>query len=190
MKKTLSIILALVMVFALCACGSKPKASTATDTGKAAASGSDVGATYVMLKDPISTEQYGIAFKKGNTALAKTVKEQLDAMWTDGTFKKIAETWGQGLPDMLCYDEAKVVTPAGSEEIAADASRKTLTLGFDAEYPLTAIRTTKETTSASTSTLPKKFASGLAGSSSSSPSIGIPRIWSSTPEISTSSGMA
>lgn len=129
-------------------------------------------------------------FQKGNTALAKTVKEQLDAMWTDGTFKKIAETWGQGLPDMLCYDEAKVVTPAGSEEIAADASRKTLTLGFDAEYPLTAIRTTKETTSASTSTLPKKFASGLAGSSSSSPSIGIPRIWSSTPEISTSSGMA
>lgn len=135
MKKILSIILALVMVFALCACGSKPKAATATDTGKAAASGTNVGPTYVMLKDPISTEQYGIAFKKGSTALANTVKEQLDAMWTDGTFKKIADTWGQGLPDMLCYDEAKVITPDGSKEIAADASRKTLTLGFDANYP-------------------------------------------------------
>ncbi len=135
MKKILSIVLALVMVFALCACGSKTDATTATDTGSSTASGTDVGPTYVMLDEPISTEQYGIAFKKGNTALANTVKEQLDAMWKDGTFQKIADTWGQGLPDMLCYDQAKVATPAGAEELPADASRKTFTLGFDAEYP-------------------------------------------------------
>jgi len=135
MKKILSIVLALTMVLALCACGKKTTPATATDAGTAAASGTNVGATYVMLKDPISTEQYGIAFKKGSTALANTVKEQLDAMWADGTFQKIADNWGQGLPDMLCYDEAKVATPAGSQEIAADSSRKTLTLGFDANYP-------------------------------------------------------
>jgi ABC-type amino acid transport substrate-binding protein len=135
MKKIISVALALMMVLSLCACGSKTAESTATDTGTAAASGTEVGATYVMLKDPVSTEQYGIAFKKGATELATKVKEQLDAMWSDGTFKKIADTWGQGLPDMLCYDEAKVVTPSGAAEIKDDASRKTLTLGFDAEYP-------------------------------------------------------
>lgn len=134
MKKTICAALAMVMLAALCACGGTAK-TTATDTGTAAASGTNVGATYVMLKDPVSTEQYGIAFKKGATELATKVKEQLDAMWKDGTFKKIADTWGQGLPEMLCYDEAKVATPSGSTEIKDDSARKTLTLGFDAEYP-------------------------------------------------------
>ena len=132
MTKVISLALALVMCLALCACGSK-NAATGTDTGSAAATGTDAD-KYVVLDTPISTEQYGIAFKKGSTALANTVKEQLDAMWADGTFQKIADNWGQGLPDMLCYDEAKVATPAGSKEIAADSSRKTLTLGFDANY--------------------------------------------------------
>ena len=134
MKKFAAIILAVMMVLTLCACGSKTAATT-TDTGSAPASGTDTAAKYTMLKDPISTEQYGIAFKKGSTELATKVKEQLDAMWKDGTFQKIADTWGQGLPDMLCYDEAKVATPAGSTEIKDDSARKTLTLGFDAEYP-------------------------------------------------------
>lgn len=133
MKKLISIILALVMVLALCACGSK-NAATGTDTGSAAASGTDAD-KYVVLDTPISTEQYGIAFKKGATELATAVKEQLDAMWADGTFKKIAETWQNGLPDMLCYQDAKVSTPDGAEAIPMDTTKKTLTLGFDANYP-------------------------------------------------------
>ncbi len=61
---------------------------------------------FVMLDEPLSTEQYGIAFEKGNTVLANTVKEKLDEMYKDGTFAKITETWG--LSDMSCYDQAAV----------------------------------------------------------------------------------
>lgn len=61
---------------------------------------------FVMLDEPLSTEQYGIAFKKGNTELANTIKATLDEMYRDGTFAKITETWG--LTDMSCYDQASV----------------------------------------------------------------------------------
>ncbi|WP_312280836.1 amino acid ABC transporter substrate-binding protein [Oscillibacter sp.] len=65
---------------------------------------------FVMLEKPLSTEQYGIGFKKGNTELADQVKDTLDAMWADGTFQKIAATAATTydapeLADMLCYGE-------------------------------------------------------------------------------------
>lgn len=63
---------------------------------------------FVMLEKPLSTEQYGIGFKKGNTELADQVKDTLDAMWADGTFQKIATAAATTydapeLADMLCY---------------------------------------------------------------------------------------
>lgn len=63
---------------------------------------------FVMLEEPLSTEQYGIGFKKGNTELADQVKATLDAMWADGTFQKIAASAAEKydapeLADMLCY---------------------------------------------------------------------------------------
>ncbi len=63
---------------------------------------------FVMLEKPLSTEQYGIGFKKGNTELADQVKATLDAMWADGTFQKIAAAAAATydapeLADMLCY---------------------------------------------------------------------------------------
>ena len=64
------------------------------------------GAKFVMLDEPLSTEQYGIAFKKGNTELANTIKATLDEMLKDGTFAKITETWD--LTDMSCYEQATV----------------------------------------------------------------------------------
>ena len=133
-KKLWALLLALVMALSLAACGSSGSGS-ASSSGSAAASGaaSSGKAKFMMLNEPLSTEQYGIAFKKGNTALANTVKGVLDKMYADGTFQKINETWS--LSDMSCYDQATVTTPAGSEEIADDTGRKTLTLGFDAEYP-------------------------------------------------------
>ncbi|WP_293007584.1 MULTISPECIES: amino acid ABC transporter substrate-binding protein [unclassified Oscillibacter] len=65
---------------------------------------------FVMLEKPLSTEQYGIGFKKGNTELADQVKDTLDDMWADGTFQKIATTAATTydapeLADMLCYGE-------------------------------------------------------------------------------------
>ena len=133
-KKLWALLLALVMALSLAACGNSGT-SSASGSGSAAASASASSgkAKFVMLDEPLSTEQYGIAFKKGNTALANTVKGALDKMYADGTFQKITETWG--LSDMSCYDQAAVATPAGSEEIPDDTGRKSLTLGFDAEYP-------------------------------------------------------
>ena len=63
---------------------------------------------FVMLEKPLSTEQYGIGFKKGNTELADQVKATLDEMWADGTFTKIATAAAENydapeLADMICY---------------------------------------------------------------------------------------
>ncbi|MDN0032304.1 amino acid ABC transporter substrate-binding protein [Oscillibacter ruminantium] len=65
---------------------------------------------FVMLEKPLSTEQYGIGFKKGNTELADQVKATLDEMWADGTFTKIATAAAKNydapeLAGMICYGE-------------------------------------------------------------------------------------
>lgn len=65
---------------------------------------------FVMLEKPLSTEQYGIGFKKDNTELADQVKATLDEMWADGTFTKIATAAAENydapeLAGMICYGE-------------------------------------------------------------------------------------
>ena len=52
------------------------------------------GDEYVMLEEPIITEQYGVGFYKGNEELRDQVQETLDEMEADGTLAKIAEKWG------------------------------------------------------------------------------------------------
>ncbi len=49
---------------------------------------------YIILEDePISTEEYGIGFKKGNTALRDAVDVTLVEMAADKTLKSISEKW-------------------------------------------------------------------------------------------------
>lgn len=55
---------------------------------------------FMILSEELSTEQYGIGFKKGNTALKDAVQETLKEMVKDGTFKTIAEKWDQ--QDVIC----------------------------------------------------------------------------------------
>lgn len=55
---------------------------------------------FTILSEELSTEQYGIGFKKGNTALKDAVQETLKEMVKDGTFKTIAEKWDQ--QDVIC----------------------------------------------------------------------------------------
>lgn len=50
---------------------------------------------FVIMEEPISSEQYGIGFKLGNEALRDQVQATLDEMMADGTFAQIAEKWGQ-----------------------------------------------------------------------------------------------
>ena len=57
---------------------------------------------FRILEEPISTEQYAIAFKLGNEALRDKVQETYDEMLADGTVMKIAEKYADdNLPDML-----------------------------------------------------------------------------------------
>ena len=51
------------------------------------------GDSFVILDDVLAAEQYGVGFKKGNTALRDAVQKSLNEMADDGTFTKIAEKW-------------------------------------------------------------------------------------------------
>ena len=58
---------------------------------------------YMILEEVISSEQYGIGFKKGHTELRDKVQATLDEMAEDGTIAKIAEKYADfGVPGALC----------------------------------------------------------------------------------------
>lgn len=55
---------------------------------------------FRMLDENVSSEQYGVGFKFGNTELRDKIQDTLNAMLVDGTFDKIAEKWE--LSDYTC----------------------------------------------------------------------------------------
>ena len=55
---------------------------------------------FDMLDERLSSEEYGVGFKKGNTELRDTVQTTLLGMLYDGTFEKIAKKWE--LTDSMC----------------------------------------------------------------------------------------
>ena len=85
------------------------------------------GDKFMMLEDRLSSEEYGIGFKKGNTELRDKVQATLLDMLADGTFDEIAEKWG--LEESICLTADDEV----QEETAADDN--TFVVGFDAEFP-------------------------------------------------------
>ena len=57
---------------------------------------------FVILDEQLSTEQYAVGFKLGNTALRDQVQATLDEMFADGTVDAIAEKYADfGVPDSL-----------------------------------------------------------------------------------------
>lgn len=78
----------------------------AVDIGVAQYQLSSRGDLFRMLEEPLSTEQYGIGFKKGNEALRDAVQATLFEMYQDGTFDKIAANYADfNLPDMVCLGD-------------------------------------------------------------------------------------
>ena len=65
------------------------------------------GGKFVMLAEPVSSEQYGIGFLKGNTELRDEVQETLLLMLDDGTFARIAADWK--LSDSVCLSRSDTV---------------------------------------------------------------------------------
>ena len=51
---------------------------------------------YVILDETLSSEEYGIGFKKGNEELRDKVQGALDEMAADGTMAEISEKWFGG----------------------------------------------------------------------------------------------
>lgn len=61
---------------------------------------------FIQLEEKLSSEQYAIGFKKGNTKLRDEVEKVLTEMYKDGTFMKIAENYSDfALKDMVCLGE-------------------------------------------------------------------------------------
>lgn len=57
---------------------------------------------YKMLDEEISSEQYGVGFKKGNDQLKDQVQKTLDEMFEDGTVEKLAQKYDTyGVPGAL-----------------------------------------------------------------------------------------
>ena len=73
---------------------------------------------YRMLDEQVSSEQYGIGFKKGNYELRDQVQKTLNEMEEDGTFDQIAEKWG--LTDSVCL--ADTMTMDFADEKAASSA--------------------------------------------------------------------
>ncbi len=57
---------------------------------------------FVILNETISSEQYGVGFKLGDTQLKDQVQKTLDEMFADGTVTKIAQNYTEyGVPGSL-----------------------------------------------------------------------------------------
>ena len=64
-------------------------------------SGNNTG-KFIILNETISSEQYGVGFKLGNTQLRDQVQATLDEMVADGTVARIAENYTEyGVPGSL-----------------------------------------------------------------------------------------
>lgn len=67
--------------------------AVAADLGVATYQIAANGGDYVILGEPISSEQYAVGFLKGNTALRDAVNAELLAMAADGTMMEIAQNY-------------------------------------------------------------------------------------------------
>ena len=78
----------------------------AVDIGVAQYQLASRGDTFRKLDEPLSTEQYGIGFKKGNEELRDEVQNTLFEMYKDGTFDQIAAKYADyNLPAMVCLGD-------------------------------------------------------------------------------------
>ena len=93
--------------------------------------------TFRMLETSVSSEQYGIGFKKGNVKLRDAVQETLDAMLADGKFDEIAKKWDDyGISEMVCLGKTGTDSAYNlSVDESSIKDKKEFTLGFDAEFP-------------------------------------------------------
>ena len=118
MKKILALALALIMVFALCACGQ---------------SAAPAAVTYGFLDETLGVESYAIGFRIGDTELAETVSGAVQALVLNGTFDEIGQKYPD-IKDYLCLKADDIDASALPAEGSGDSSF-TFKHGFDLDYP-------------------------------------------------------
>ena len=79
---------------------------------------------YKILDETLNSEQYAVAFKKGNEELADIIDKDLMTLLEDGTFDELAEKYE--LTDMVCLAES-VGGAEGETEAAAEAAEEAVT---------------------------------------------------------------
>ena len=72
------------------------------------------GETFRILETRVSTEQYAVGFKLGNTKLRDQVQDTLKEMVEDGTFMEISKKWD--LEDCVCLGEQLGITEESTGE--------------------------------------------------------------------------
>lgn len=90
----------------------------AMDIGVASYQLSKKNGEFVMLEERLSSEEYGIGFKSGNTELRDKVQATLLEMLYDGTYEHIAEQWG--LEESICLSFEDSTYPDGGQVIQID----------------------------------------------------------------------
>ena len=110
MKKLIALALVLVMAFAFGSCGKKQEAN------------------LVILDESLAPEEYGIAFRSGDTDLCYAVEAALNELKKDGTVAEISEKW---------FGEDKTTFESDADIANVDASilPNPFKLGLDDSFP-------------------------------------------------------
>ena len=119
MKKYIALLLAVLTVFALCACGSAP-----ADEGDAGSDDAAAGPVQLKILDAeYVTEDYAIAVAKENEDLLNKIDDALVKLIDDGTVAQVTSYYISGEGEL----------PAFQQDVAADA--EVLTMGTNAAFP-------------------------------------------------------
>ena len=158
MKKSIAMMLALVMGASLAACGGESSSTTtaapaATEAAKAEetkaeetkaeetkaeettaeAKAEAADAPFIFLDEELGVESYAIGFRMDDQELADTVSGAVKAMVKDGTYEKIGEKYPD-IKDYLCL-KAEDIDPAEIPEKGSGDPGFTFKHGFDLDYP-------------------------------------------------------
>lgn len=93
--------------------------------------------SYVLLEENFGKEQYGIAFRKGDNALALEVDRLLAEMEDDGSAAKVCDQWFGS--DVILknqeYLDPSIVDNAADGSLQYVLDKGTLVMGLDASFP-------------------------------------------------------
>ena len=112
MKKTLSVLLALLMTLSLVACGEKK--------------GND---KLVIIDENLGAEEYGIAFRSDDQETCDAIEAAVQQVVASGTYAEIAEKYPDIVDNLIFLQND---APAVQE---IEKSSRTFVMGIDPEYP-------------------------------------------------------